>query len=90
MSDFSRHLRRCNYAFALTVLAAGVLLLLDMVFWFEIAHFIFSPIFFGLASTVGFSRIYVGAHYPGDVFSGATLGMLIAEAIRRPLSRLIR
>jgi undecaprenyl-diphosphatase len=49
-----------------------------------------APIFFGLASTVGFSRIYVGAHYPGDVFSGATLGMLIAEAIRRPLSRLIR
>jgi undecaprenyl-diphosphatase len=49
-----------------------------------------APIFFGLASTVGFSRIYVGAHYPGDVVSGATLGMLIAEAIRRPLSRLIR
>ena len=49
-----------------------------------------APIFFGLASTVGLSRIYVGAHYPGDVFSGATLGMLIAEAIRRPISRVIR
>lgn len=49
-----------------------------------------SPIFFVLASTVGFSRIYVGAHYPGDVFSGATLGMVIAEAIRRPVSRVIR
>lgn len=49
-----------------------------------------APVFFGLASLVGFSRIYVGAHYPGDVFSGATLGMLIAEAIRRPISRFVR
>ena len=49
-----------------------------------------APIFFALASMVGLSRIYVGAHYPGDVFSGATLGMLIAEAIRRPVSRYVR
>ncbi|MGE3271598.1 MAG: phosphatase PAP2 family protein [Chloroflexota bacterium] len=49
-----------------------------------------APIFFGLASCVGFSRIYVGAHYPGDVFSGATLGMLLAEIIRRSVFRFIR
>jgi undecaprenyl-diphosphatase len=49
-----------------------------------------APIFFGLASCVGFSRIYVGAHYPGDVLVGATLGMLIAEAIRRPLRHIVR
>jgi membrane-associated phospholipid phosphatase len=48
-----------------------------------------APLFFALASTVGFSRIYVGAHYPGDVVSGATFGMLIAEAIRRPIRRLV-
>lgn len=49
-----------------------------------------APIFFGLASCVGFSRIYVGAHYPGDVFSGAALGMMLAELIRRPVSRFVR
>ena len=48
-----------------------------------------SPVFFGLAATVGFSRIYVGAHYPGDVLSGAALGMIIAEAIRRPVTRVV-
>jgi membrane-associated phospholipid phosphatase len=49
-----------------------------------------APVFFGLASSVGFSRIYVGAHYPGDVFSGAALGMLLAEGIRRMVARVIR
>lgn len=48
-----------------------------------------APVFFGLASCVGFSRIYVGAHYPGDVLVGATLGMVIAEAIRRPIRRFV-
>lgn len=42
-----------------------------------------APVFFGLASMVGFSRIYLGAHYPGDVLSGAVLGVILSEAIRR-------
>ena len=49
-----------------------------------------APLFFALASCVGFSRIYVGAHYPGDVFAGASLGMVLAEMIRRPVSRFVR
>lgn len=47
-----------------------------------------APVLLALASTVGFSRIYVGAHYPGDVASGAILGMLLSEVVRRITHRL--
>ena len=47
-----------------------------------------SPIFVALASLVGFSRIYVGAHYPGDVASGAVLGVVLSETVRRVLLKL--
>jgi undecaprenyl-diphosphatase len=41
-----------------------------------------APLFFAVAGSVGFSRIYVGAHYPGDVTTGAFCGMAIAELVR--------
>jgi membrane-associated phospholipid phosphatase len=36
-----------------------------------------------LASLVAYSRIYTGAHYPGDVAAGAVTGIAIAVGLRR-------
>ena len=41
-----------------------------------------SPLFFGIAGIVGYSRIYIGIHYPLDVIGGATIGLLIAWPMR--------
>jgi undecaprenyl-diphosphatase len=41
-----------------------------------------APLWYAIAALVGFSRVYLGAHYPGDVLSGAITGTVIAEATR--------
>jgi len=35
---------------------------------------------------VGYSRIYLGAHYPLDIMGGAVVGTLMALAVRRPFN----
>jgi membrane-associated phospholipid phosphatase len=43
-----------------------------------------------LAAAVGFSRVYIGVHYPYDVASGALIGILIGlVADSLDLSRMI-
>ncbi|HXN84402.1 MAG TPA: phosphatase PAP2 family protein [Myxococcales bacterium] len=40
------------------------------------------PLSLGLACAIGFSRIYLGAHYPLDVMTGALLGCIAGGAAR--------
>ncbi|MEO5988572.1 MAG: phosphatase PAP2 family protein [Candidatus Eisenbacteria bacterium] len=39
---------------------------------------LWSPLFYAIAALVGFSRIYLGVHYPSDVAMGALVGVGLA------------
>ena len=57
-----------NIFAAATVISGGVPVLTIPVFIF--------------AAAIGYSRVYVGAHFPGDVLAGAILGTLISVLLR--------
>ena len=42
---------------------------------------------FLLASTVGYSRVHTGVHYPGDVIIGSAIGIAVAAVTGRALDR---
>jgi len=44
---------------------------------------------FVIAAVVGYSRVYVGVHYPLDVIGGAAIGLLIAWPMRRLKDRVL-
>ena len=39
----------------------------------------YRPLLYSYTAIVGFSRVYNGVHYPGDIFAGAALGILSAR-----------
>ena len=48
--------------------------------FFAVPYRRFAAALFILAAVVGYSRIYVGVHYPGDVLAGAVLGTIAGLA----------
>jgi undecaprenyl-diphosphatase len=49
----------------------------------------FSPLIYGIAALVGYSRVYIGIHYPLDVVGGAGIGLLIAWPMRWAKDRVV-
>lgn len=48
-----------------------------------------APMAFGVAVFVGWSRVHLGAHYPGDVLVGFLVGILLGWIVNRGIDRIL-
>ncbi len=48
-----------------------------------------SPLFYGIALAVSFSRVYLGVHYPSDIAMGGLVGTILAVVYRALLRALV-
>lgn len=79
----------CGGSFGFTSNHAANAGAVAMTIWLNRAR-ITSPIVLtsiALALAVGFSRVYLGVHYPGDVVGGYVLGSLVAFIVHRSIVR---
>ncbi|HEY3363722.1 MAG TPA: phosphatase PAP2 family protein [Symbiobacteriaceae bacterium] len=77
---------------ALTAFAAATVLLMAVQYRKDPRQRPLAPAWLGwtamiLAAAVGFSRVYVGVHYPSDVLAGAAMGWLVGRGAWRLFER---